>query len=100
MKKLRLTLIKYFRNFLSDVNISLKRLLCYKLFIEFGDLFCEIAARESFPTINKALSTFGNAHRSLEKHTTKSIVYFIALLFCFEICILKIILFRINYFNS
>ncbi|EFO27248.1 hypothetical protein LOAG_01230 [Loa loa] len=38
---------------------------------EFGDLFCEIAARESSTTINKALSTFGNTHRVLEKHTIK-----------------------------
>uniref|UniRef100_A0A0R3RS32 PRKCA-binding protein n=1 Tax=Elaeophora elaphi TaxID=1147741 RepID=A0A0R3RS32_9BILA len=38
---------------------------------EFGDLFCEIAARESSPTTNKALSTFGNTHRALEKHTVK-----------------------------
>ncbi|CAG9540658.1 unnamed protein product [Cercopithifilaria johnstoni] len=38
---------------------------------EFGDLFCEIAARETSPTTNKALSTFGNTHRALEKHTVK-----------------------------
>ncbi|VDK80784.1 unnamed protein product [Litomosoides sigmodontis] len=38
---------------------------------EFGDFFCEIAARESSPTINRALLTFGNTHRSLEKHTVK-----------------------------
>ncbi|VDK72622.1 unnamed protein product [Onchocerca ochengi] len=38
---------------------------------EFGDLFCEIAARESSTTTNEALSTFGKTHRTLEKHTIK-----------------------------
>uniref|UniRef100_A0A1I8EQC6 PRKCA-binding protein n=1 Tax=Wuchereria bancrofti TaxID=6293 RepID=A0A1I8EQC6_WUCBA len=38
---------------------------------EFGDLFCQIAARESSTTTNKALLTFGNMHRTIEKHTVK-----------------------------
>uniref|UniRef100_A0A915Q7P0 AH domain-containing protein n=1 Tax=Setaria digitata TaxID=48799 RepID=A0A915Q7P0_9BILA len=45
-----------------------KKLIKY---LEFGDLFCEIATRESSETTNTALSTFGNVHRALEKHTVK-----------------------------
>ncbi|VDN27401.1 unnamed protein product [Gongylonema pulchrum] len=40
---------------------------------DFGDLFCEIAARESSAAANAALTTFGEAHRALEKHTVKSV---------------------------
>lgn len=36
---------------------------------EFGDLFCEVAARESSPAANAAFLTFGEAHRVLEKHS-------------------------------
>ncbi|VDM98863.1 unnamed protein product [Thelazia callipaeda] len=38
---------------------------------EFGDLLCEIAARESSTAVNLALSTFGNAHRILHKNALK-----------------------------
>lgn len=37
---------------------------------EFGDIFCEIAARESSSAAN-AFNIFGDAHRSVEKHTLR-----------------------------
>uniref|UniRef100_A0A915CGR9 PRKCA-binding protein n=1 Tax=Parascaris univalens TaxID=6257 RepID=A0A915CGR9_PARUN len=38
---------------------------------EFGDLFCEVAARESSSTVNRAFVTFGEAHRSIDKQMLK-----------------------------
>uniref|UniRef100_A0A0M3IAY8 PRKCA-binding protein n=1 Tax=Ascaris lumbricoides TaxID=6252 RepID=A0A0M3IAY8_ASCLU len=38
---------------------------------EFGDLFCEVAARESSSAANKAFLTFGEAHRTIDKQMLK-----------------------------
>lgn len=38
---------------------------------EFGDLFCEVAARESSSAANKAFLTFGEAHRTVDKQMLK-----------------------------
>ncbi|KHN71411.1 PRKCA-binding protein, partial [Toxocara canis] len=38
---------------------------------EFGDLFCEVAARESSSAANQAFLAFGEAHRSIDKQMLK-----------------------------